>query len=139
VSDIPKYAHSTLSEEESKKFHEKISNFMESEKPYLDPNLSINDLSDKLDLNVRILSQVINNTLRLRFFDFVNKYRIRDAKVLLEDPPDPKITILEIMYQVGFNSKSSFNTAFKKFTGTTPSEIKISSKDNMSSKIRKYI
>lgn len=124
VRNIPKYAYSTLSKEESSKYTEKLSHFMESEKPYLDPNLSINDLSDKLDLNVRTLSQVINKTMGLRFFDYVNKYRIRDAKLLLEDLPDPKMTILEIMYQVGFNSKSSFNTAFKKFTGITPSEIK---------------
>jgi len=124
VRDIPKYANSTLKIEESEKYTEKLTNYMELEKPYLDPNLSITDLAEKLDFNVKILSQVINNNLGLRFFDYVNKYRIRDSELLIENPPDPKMTILEIMYHVGFNSKSSFNTAFKKFTGMTPSEIK---------------
>ncbi len=124
VSNIPKYAYSTLTNEESEKYTEMLTNYMESEKPYLDPNLSITELAEKLNFDVRILSQVINNNLGLRFFDYINKYRIQDAELLIEDPPDPKMTILEIMYDVGFNSKSSFNTAFKKFTGKTPSEIK---------------
>jgi len=128
VRNIPKYAYSILSEEESKKYTEKLKLYMESEKPYLDPNLSLTELAERLDFNIKILSQVINNNLGQRFFDYVNKYRIQDAESLIENPPDPRMTILEIMYQVGFNSKSSFNTAFKKFTGTTPSEFKNRSK-----------
>jgi AraC-like DNA-binding protein len=128
VEKISKYAYSTLSEDESSQYTEKLAWYMESEKPYLDPDLSINDLAEKVDLHVKILSQVINKNMGLRFFDYVNKYRIRDAELLIEDPTDPKMTILEIMYQVGFNSKSSFNTAFKKFTGATPTEIKSRSK-----------
>jgi AraC-like DNA-binding protein len=54
----------------------------------------------------------------------VNRYRIEEAKRLLTNPPDKKITVLEVLYEVGFNSKSSFNTLFKKYTGLTPSEFK---------------
>jgi len=54
----------------------------------------------------------------------ISNIRIEEAKRLLTNPKDKKITVLEVMYEVGFNSKSSFNTLFKKYTGVTPSEIK---------------
>jgi AraC-like DNA-binding protein len=97
---------------------------MEENKPYLDPDLSLKGLAEDLNFSERDLSQVINNNIGLRFFDYVNKYRIQDAVSLIKKPPDPKMTILEIMYDVGFNSKSSFNTAFRKFTDITPSEFR---------------
>jgi len=58
------------------------------------------------------------------FYDFINRYRILEAKQLLTNPKDPKITVLEVLYEVGFNSKSSFNTLFKKYTGLTPTEFR---------------
>jgi AraC-like DNA-binding protein len=120
----PKYAASSLTKEDSMMIKDKIELFMETNKPFRDPDLSLRGLAKELNLNERDLSQVINNNIGLRFFDYVNKYRIQDATSLIENPPDPKMTILEIMYDVGFNSKSSFNTAFLKFTGITPSEYK---------------
>jgi AraC-like DNA-binding protein len=120
----PRYAAFTMTKEDSKKIREDLEQFMEEKKPYLDPDLSLKGLAQDLNLNDRDLSKVINNNIGLRFFDYVNKYRIQDATSLIENPPDPKMTILEIMYDVGFNSKSSFNTAFRKFTGITPSEFK---------------
>lgn len=129
VQTVSKYPASSLTEEDSNKIKDKMTHFMESDKPYLDPDLSLKNLAQKLDLNARDLSQVINNNIGLRFFDFVNRYRIQDAASLIDNPPDPKITILEIMYDVGFNSKSSFNSAFRKFTGTTPSEFKNKSRN----------
>lgn len=124
VQIVPKYSASSLTEEDGDKIKDQLTHYMESDKPYLDPDLTLKELAQRLALNVRDLSQVINNNIGLRFFDYVNKYRIQDAASLIENPPDPKMTILEIMYDVGFNSKSSFNTAFKKFTGITPSEFK---------------
>ncbi len=120
----PKYATSSLTKEDSIKIRDKLEQFMESDKPYRDPDLSLKGLAQELNVNERDLSQVINTNIGLRFFDYVNKYRINEATSLIENPTDPKITILEIMYDVGFNSKSSFNTAFRKFTGITPSEFK---------------
>lgn len=58
------------------------------------------------------------------FFDFINEYRIEKAKKILKDPTQKELTILEILYQVGFNSKSSFSTSFKKYTGKTPTEFR---------------
>jgi AraC-like DNA-binding protein len=81
-------------------------------------------LSGQLSVPVKVLSQVINESLGQNFFDFVNTYRVEEAKKLLTDARNPKITVLEVMYQAGFNSKSSFNTAFKKIALTTPSAYK---------------
>jgi AraC-like DNA-binding protein len=92
--------------------------------PYLNPALTISELSEQVAVPPRYLSQVINESLNQNFFDFVNQYRIDEAKRLLKDPRDPGQTVLEVLYEVGFNSKSAFNTAFKRHTGTTPSEFK---------------
>ena len=101
-----------------------LSAFMKSDKPYLDPELTLDQLAAKLALKPRALSQAINDILQQNFFDFINRYRINEAKNLLTNPKDKKITVLEVLYQVGFNSKSSFNTLFKKYTGLTPTEFR---------------
>jgi AraC-like DNA-binding protein len=98
--------------------------YMDVHKPYLDPSLSLDDLASKLQLSTRELSILINHHLNKHFFDFINEYRINEAAELLKSPSDKKRTVLEILYEVGFNSKSSFNTAFKKKTGFTPTEYR---------------
>ena len=103
---------------------EQLSSFMASEKPYLNPSLSIRNLADQMEMNARELSILINQSLNQHFFDFVNEYRINEAKQLLKDSSQKELTVLEILYKVGFNSKSSFNTAFKKHTGTTPTQFR---------------
>ncbi|PLX12007.1 MAG: AraC family transcriptional regulator, partial [Marinilabiliales bacterium] len=70
------------------------------------------------------LSLLINHDLNQHFFDFVNGFRIRKAMEMLSDENKKKFTVLEILYDVGFNSKSSFNTAFKKYTKLTPTEYR---------------
>ena len=97
-----------------------LRDYMENEKPFLNPSLTIQNISDEIKIPVRDLSLLINHTLGQHFFDFVNTYRIENAMAILKDPTKSKVTILEILYEVGFNSKSSFNTAFKKQTGVTP-------------------
>lgn len=97
---------------------------MASNKPFLAPELTLDQLALQLSLRPRVLSQVINDRLGQNFYDFINRYRIQEASRLLTNPKDRKITILEVLYEVGFNSKSSFNTLFKKYTGLTPSEFK---------------
>lgn len=98
----------------------KLKQYMVEDKPYLDPSLTIQDVSAALKIPVRDLSVLINHKLEQHFYDFVNTYRIEKAMDILKDATKNKLTILEILYQVGFNSKSSFNTAFKKHTGYTP-------------------
>lgn len=120
----PKYPNSNLNEADKKKILEQLRQLMEAGKPYLEPELTLEQLASQLSLRPKILSQVINESLQQNFFDFVNRYRIEEAKKLLTNPADKKITVLEVLYDVGFNSKSSFNTLFKKHTGLTPSEFK---------------
>jgi len=98
--------------------------YMENEKPYLNPSLTIKNLADQMGMNSRELSILINQKLKQHFFDFVNGYRIQEAMNILVDPAKKDETVLEILYEVGFNSKSSFNTAFKKHTGQTPTEFR---------------
>jgi len=113
-----------ISETEDAVLIERIRGYMEEHEPYLEASLSIQDLSEQVEIPVRELSLLINHKLSQHFFDFVNEYRIKKAMDLLKDPTQRKTTVLEILYEVGFNSKSSFNTVFKKFTGKTPTEYR---------------
>mgnify|MGYP001819446785 CR=1 FL=1 len=97
---------------------------MIKEHPYLDPSLTVTGLARQLRLPAKELSLLINHSLNQHFFDFVNGYRIQEAMKILRDPERKVFTVLEILYEVGFNSKSSFNTAFKKHTSFTPSEYR---------------
>ena len=107
----------------------KLKKYMTDEKPFLNPDLKIQDISKEMNVPVRELSVLINHQLGQHFYDFVNTYRIENAMEILKDSSKSKVTILEILYEVGFNSKSSFNTAFKKHTGNTPTEYRKSLQD----------
>lgn len=107
----------------------KLKKYMIDEKPFLNPALTIQDISKAMNVPLRELSVLINHQLGKHFYDFVNTYRIENAMEILKDPSKSKVTILEILYEVGFNSKSSFNTAFKKHTGNTPTEYRKSPQD----------
>jgi len=101
-----------------------VSQLMKNDKPYLEPELTLDQLAAKMNVKPRALSEAINVVLRQNFFDFINRYRIEEATRMLTNPKDEKITVLEVLYQAGFNSKSSFNTLFKKYTGLTPTEFR---------------
>jgi len=96
-------------------------NLMEEEKLYLDQALTIHVLSKKLLTNSKYLSQLINSEFNKSFVVFINEYRVNEAKELLLNHDNDNLTIEAIGNQAGFKSKSSFNSAFKKFTGQTPS------------------
>lgn len=119
-----KYEKSTLSAQQAEKSLKKLLTYMETEKPYLNSELGQADLSETLSLSTHHLSQLVNEQLRQNFFDFVNSYRIADIKQKLHDPKLAHLKIEEIAFATGFNSKSAFNTAFKKFTQTTPSQFR---------------
>jgi AraC-like DNA-binding protein len=124
ITNVEKYSSSTLTDEERHRYSERLNSVMKTDKPYLDPDLTINQLAEIVDLSPKTLSQVINQSYKKSFFDFINTYRVEEAKELFDNSDDEKLTIQEVMYQSGFNSKSSFNTFFKKVTGMTPSEYK---------------
>ncbi len=107
-----------------KEILEKLENHMKVNEPFMDSSLSVYDLAKQINVPSRDLSIAINHILNKHFFDYVNEYRIKKAMEIFKNTNDDKLTVLEVLYEVGFNSKSSFNTAFKKFTGTTPSEFK---------------
>lgn len=93
---------------------------MAEARPYLDANLSVDQLARQLGVPSRELSRAINEGLGKNFFELVSDYRIAEARRQLE-AAEAGTTILQVMYDAGFNSKSVFNTAFKKATGMTPS------------------
>lgn len=101
-----------------------VKKYVSENEPYLDPSLTIQELSKQVNIPVRDLSVLINHHMDKHFFDFINEYRIEKAKEILKDASKSKVTVLEILYEVGFNSKSSFNTAFKKHTNQTPTEFR---------------
>lgn len=97
-----------------------LKQYMAEKEPFLDPSLTIQELANQIDIPVRDLSVLINHQMDQHFFDFVNEYRIQKAMNILKDQSKSQLTVLEILYEVGFNSKSSFNTSFKKYTNLTP-------------------
>ena len=103
----------------------KLNSIMQKEKLFLNPELNLNGLSDKLEIKVTELSIFLNTTLNKNFNDFVNEYRVKEFKKLIEDPAtDKKATVMELAYKAGFNSKASFNRIFKEATGITPTEYR---------------
>jgi hypothetical protein len=121
---VPKHKTSPLIVEEKNKEIQFLKDFMAEKEPYLDSSLTIQDLSEQIKMPVKDLSTLINLYMDKHFFDFVNEYRIEKAMQVLRDSSQKELTVLEILYQVGFNSKSSFNTSFKKYTGKTPTDFR---------------
>ncbi len=97
---------------------------MNEEKPYLDSELTIVTVSEKLGIPRHYLTQVINEHLNKNFFVYINEYRVNEAKQKMSDETYRDHTILRIAYDSGFNSKSGFNIIFKKHTGFTPTEFR---------------
>ena len=97
---------------------------MEENRSYLNRNLTLSELSKELSISPHLLSQLINEHFSNNFNDFINNYRIDEAKRLLGNPEFNNLTIASIAYDSGFNTLSAFNAAFKKFTGKTPSQYK---------------
>lgn len=117
------YLHSGLKKEEAEKHSKTLQEYFSSDKPFLNGKLSLSEVSDYMDISVNHLSQVINEQLGMSFFDFVNSYRVEEVKARLSDSKYENYTLLGIAFDSGFNSKSSFNSIFKKFTGFTPSQF----------------
>jgi len=119
-----KYEQSRLTDSEKAEYLQKLRDYFDKQKPYLNPELKITEVARKLNVSVKYLSQVINESLGKNFYDFINSYRIEEAKHQLTNETDSRKTILEVLYESGFNSKSAFNSAFKKHTGFTPTEFR---------------
>lgn len=120
----PKYESSTLSSQRAERHLQKLLQIMESEKLYTDCELSLQKVAARLSIPPHHLSQIINERLNQSFSDFVNLYRVEEVKRNLLDPSKKHYSLLAIAEDSGFNSKSSFNSVFKKYTNITPSEFR---------------
>jgi ligand-binding sensor domain-containing protein/AraC-like DNA-binding protein len=119
-----KYKTSALLPETVDKVLPELIRLMTEEKIFLNPDVNLKELAQKLNTHYNYLSRIINERMGKSFNDYINSYRIQEAQERLLDPKESKKTVLEIAYDTGFYSKSVFNTAFKKFTGMTPSQFK---------------
>lgn len=121
TAEAIKYSNSGLDEAQKEKLLEDIIALMEEKKPYLNPDLTLAFVAEELDVYPRYVSQIINEKFEKNFHNFINEYRVKEARILLISKDYENYSIEGIAQTAGFNSKSSFHTFFKKITGITPS------------------
>ncbi len=127
-----KYEKVSLDEKTSLGYYRSLKQFMEKEKPYLEEELTINELASWLDIPSHHLSIVINRHGNQNFYSFINGYRLKEFKRLLHENVGEPVNILSLAFASGFNSKSTFNHIFKQHTGLTPSEYRKSLQEKAS-------
>lgn len=120
----PKYRTSGLTDDVARRKLKDLLEVMANDRPYLEADLTLGKLAQRVGIHQNYLSRIINENRKQSFNDFINQYRIEEACRRLISRADKDLTILQIAYETGFYSKSVFNTAFKKFTGQTPSEYR---------------
>ncbi len=119
-----KYRSSSLSDEVKEQLEKEIHLLMSKEQVFLQEDCSLSQLAKQLKTSHHVVSQVINESLGKNFYELMAEFRIAHAQKLLKNPKNSYLKIEEIAAQSGYNSKSSFNTAFKKITGLTPSQFR---------------
>jgi AraC-like DNA-binding protein len=118
-----KYEKSKTSAADIKAIHQKLSGLMQTEKIYKNPELTLSDLAQKINVHPNTLSQVINSVEQKIFYDYINLQRVDEFKKLIILSENQKFTLLSLAFECGFNSKTSFNRNFKKITGLSPTEF----------------
>ncbi len=119
--DVAKYKTTPLSETEINQIYEEVKKLLTDDELYKNADLTLSTFSKALKVSPQKISMAVNSRSGANFNGFVNQYRIRHAKALLDDSNYSELTIAAIAYEAGFNSLTSFNTAFKKQTHKTPS------------------
>ena len=119
-----KYAKSGLSEEQLAQYKQRLECVMQAEQAYLRSDLTLPRLAKLIDCSVNHLSQVINAGFGMSFFDYLNRFRVEHAKLLLAEADGRPNAVLNIAFTVGFNSNSAFYAAFKKHVGQTPAQYR---------------
>ncbi|TAI48529.1 AraC family transcriptional regulator [Flagellimonas allohymeniacidonis] len=117
-----KYANSSLDKEKLESYIIKLDGLMIDEQVYMNPEIRLKDLAGKMDISTHHLSQIINENYESSFFDFINKHRIKMAKKRIAE--NPSRLLIDIAFECGFNNKTSFVNAFKKFEKMTPSKFR---------------
>ncbi|WP_394747886.1 helix-turn-helix domain-containing protein [Spongiimicrobium salis] len=118
------YAKSGLTLAKIEALAPQLTQYMQEKKPYLNENLTLTTLAQECAWSQAHLSQIINTYFKVNFYDFINQYRIEEAKSMLLSPHHDRLSFLGIAFDCGFKSKSSFNRYFKKYTGLSPTEFK---------------
>ena len=121
ITQPEKYQRSALNQQHASQIANKIETAMHQDNLYLDASLSLHKLAKHISTSPNYISQTLNESIGMNFFDFINKYRVEMAKHRLQHSSD---TVIDIAMNVGFNAKSSFYTAFKKETQQTPSQYR---------------
>ncbi len=121
---VPRYEKLRLPASDEEGYVKKLKRVMDETKPYLREELTLQELADELAMTTHHLSMVLNIHFKQNFYTFINRYRVEDAKRKLAGPDYRDHTILSIAFGSGFNSKTTFNQMFKKFTGKTPGEYR---------------
>jgi AraC-like DNA-binding protein len=103
---------------------ERLQRHMAADAPHQNPDLTLGMLAQRVGTSNQLLSQYLNDVLGLSFFEYVNAARVETVKTLMHDPAHSHLTLLDLAYMAGFNSKSGFNSCFKRATGLTPSQWK---------------
>lgn len=117
-----KYQTTGLSNNNVNQYIIELENAMQNDKLYLDPLINMEKLSKKINISKNHISQIINEKFGVKYNDYINKYRIEEAQLLIKQ--NRFSNVIEVAYEVGFNSKSTFNSAFKKITGLTPTQYR---------------
>ncbi|MDH7444703.1 helix-turn-helix domain-containing protein [Aquimarina sp. 2201CG14-23] len=117
-----KYNSSSLSTDEIQGYAKQLKQVMLHDTPHLKNDLRLKDLANMMNVSTHSISQIINQSFMCSFFDFINQYRIEEAKKLIIAKPE--ITLLQVAFDAGFNNKTSFVNAFKKFEKKTPSTFR---------------
>jgi YesN/AraC family two-component response regulator len=108
----------------SEKYIEKLRRLMEYEKLYINADISLQTLADKMAISPHKLSHLLNEKFNRSFFNFINNYRIEEAKRILQSSRGSEQKISTVAFAVGFNTMAAFYNAFKKHTGTIPTRYK---------------
>ena len=119
-----KYEKSGISEEEGDLLLDRLDRAVRSKRPYSDPDLTLPKLAALLHASPHHLSQLLNQRLGTRFYDYVNRLRVEDVKRCLADPRRSGESVLDMALECGFNSKSAFNRIFKQHTALSPTQFR---------------
>jgi AraC-like DNA-binding protein len=119
-----KYRRSSINSDEADRYIREIRGLMAGEELYTDPDLTLDDIAGRISVSRHLLSQILNEVMRTNFYDFISGYRIEKIKSDLRDETKAGRSILDLAFDAGFNSKSTFNAAFKRQTGMTPSQFR---------------